>query len=95
MSPDIRNGNVATAICCSKYNRHDDDFGGDDGDNDNVDGGDGIMKKMKNQTARERPYSKIPFHELKYLSALTCLDFCVHPLRAPTNAHVIANIIAT
>ena len=46
----------------TKYNRHDDDFGGDDGDNDNVDGADGIMNKMKNQTERERPYSKIPFH---------------------------------
>ena len=42
MSHDKRNGNVEFAAPITKYKRYDDEFDGDDGENDDVDGGDGM-----------------------------------------------------
>ena len=42
MSHDKRNGNVLFAAPTTKHKRHDDEFGGDDGENDDVDSVDGM-----------------------------------------------------
>ena len=42
MSHDKRNGNVEFAAPTTIYKRYDDEFGGDDGENDDVDSVDGM-----------------------------------------------------